>query len=120
MWQCGAEKKALIMSGFHVLARLVSYRPRYKRPVLWACEGECMNALLLCSTEKTAAHAQRLARAGVIPLEPQHPARQSHDMPSVPAPAKRAARDIPTGPRGKRERRMMHPAFGLDCSNEQV
>ena len=78
-----------------------------------------MTATWLCSTEKTAAHAQRLARAGAPPSHHEQQSRQSH----APGPApyvKRAARDIPTGPRGKRERRMVHPAFGLDTYKEQV
>ncbi len=75
--------------------------------------------MCLCSTEKTAAHAQRLARAGVAPSPSPSHSRQSHEP--LPAPyVKRAARDIPTGPRGKRERRMVHPAFGLDSHREQV
>lgn len=78
-----------------------------------------MAVIWRCSTEKTAAHAQRLARAGLAPHEPDQAPRLSHE----PVPAmvvKRAARDIPTGPRGKRERRMMHPAFGLEASKQQV
>lgn len=86
--------------------------------------GDCvqrqsLKAVWLCSTEKTTAHAQRLARAGVAPSPSQQQPRQSHE--SAPAPyVKRAARDIPTGPRGKRERRVVHPAFGLDTHREQV
>lgn len=68
------------------------------------------------SNQKTLAHAARMAAAGISPTEAPaigSPQECAPSWDSQLTSAKRSARNIPTGPRAKRERRSLQLCFGL-------
>ncbi|CAL8462389.1 g1922 [Coccomyxa elongata] len=71
------------------------------------------------SNQKTLAHAARMAAAGICLTEAQaidSPEERAPSWDSQLTSAKRSARNIPTGPRAKRERRSLQPCFGLETT----